>query len=180
MRSRFELPLTSPARTLLDIAPTVTDRQLELACDRGLVSRIVRPAQVIELLHRAGGHPGRGRLAAIVGADAGTSITRSEAEECVLELIRDAQLPRPQVNARLHGFEVDFRWPAQRLVLEVDGYRFHSTRRAFEHDRRKDSTLQTHGIATIRVTWRQLRSEPLAVVARIAQALAWLASRAAA
>lgn len=66
------------------------------------------------------------------------------------------------MNARVHGYEVDFLWRAERLVVKIDGFRFHSTRHAFEHDRRKDAKLQVHGLATMRY----------AMIARVAQALA--------
>ncbi|MGH2871215.1 MAG: type IV toxin-antitoxin system AbiEi family antitoxin domain-containing protein [Solirubrobacteraceae bacterium] len=167
------LPVTSPARTLLEIAPLTADRSFELAYDHALVHRLLTARDVMRTLERAGGHPGRRRLRRLLAAAAGAgpTVTRSEAEERVLKLIDAAGLPRPLVNTRLHGYEVDFHWPQQQLVLEVDGYRFHSTRRAFEHDRRKDAALAAAGIATMRVTWRQLESEPLAVIARLAQAL---------
>jgi very-short-patch-repair endonuclease len=67
-------------------------------------------------------------------------------------------------------------WPGERLIVEVDGYAFHSSRAAFERDRRRDADLQSRGYAVIRVTWRQLRSAPHAVVARIAAALAMRAA----
>jgi very-short-patch-repair endonuclease len=174
VRIRAGLPLLSPARALLDIAEQVTDRQLELAFDRGIVDKILRPNEVTELLSRTKGRRGGPRLASLVERQAsGPSITRSEAEERLFALFRAAQLPEPMVNQRLHGYEVDFHWPAERFVVEVDGFRFHSTRRAFEHDRRKDATLKAAGLTTMRVTWRQIEEEPLALVARVAQALTW-------
>ena len=72
---------------------------------------------------------------------------------------------------QLHGYEVDLLWREQRLVVEIDGYAFHSSRRSFERDRRKDQHLQTHGYRVIRITWRQLTDEPEAVVAALAAAL---------
>ncbi len=72
-------------------------------------------------------------------------MTRSQAEELFLDLVRQARLPAPRVNSRVAGYEVDFFWPEQRLVVEIDGYRYHSTRRAFEHDRRKEADLQRPG-----------------------------------
>ncbi len=155
----------------------MSDRQLELAFDRGIVDRVLRATEVRELLSRTPGHHGHGRLAALADRRTNGSLTRSEAEEALLALIRAAQLPEPGINARLHGYEVDFHWRADRFVLEMDGFRFHSTRRAFEHDRRKDAALRAAGLATMRVTWRQLESEPYAVVARVAQALAWAAAQ---
>ncbi len=62
-------------------------------------------------------------------------------------------------------------WAAQRLVVEVDGFRFHGHRAAFERDRRRDATLVAAGYRVIRVTWRQITEEPLAVVASLGQAL---------
>ena len=58
-------------------------------------------------------------------------------------------------------------------MVEVDGYRFHSSRTAFERDRRRDADLSARGFRVIRITWRQLVDEPLAVIARVAQALAY-------
>ena len=73
---------------------------------------------------------------------------------------------------RLGPYEVDFLWREQRLVVEVDGFAYHSDRAAFERDRRRDADLAALGYTVVRVTWRQLVDEPAAVVARVAQALA--------
>jgi very-short-patch-repair endonuclease len=168
---RQRLPVTSVARTLLDQADSLTERQLELAFDRAIVDRILRLSQVDELLQRTTGRRGVPLLRELVQAQRAPTISRSEAEERMLHLIRAAQLPAPRMNARLLGYEVDFYWPEQRFVVEVDGYRFHSGARAFEHDRRKDSALASAGIAATRVTWRQMEREPYAVIARLAQGL---------
>jgi very-short-patch-repair endonuclease len=76
------------------------------------------------------------------------------------------------MNVLIEGFEVDCVWPAQRVVVEIDGYRYHSSRTAFERDHRRDAILRSRGWLTIRITWRQLESEPYAVIALIAQTLA--------
>ena len=81
-------------------------------------------------------------------------------------------LPQPRANEPVLGYMADFLWSEQRLIVEVDGFGFHSSRSAFEHDRRRDQRLAAAGYMVIRITWRQLEQEPLAVVARIAQALA--------
>jgi len=70
------------------------------------------------------------------------------------------------------GYEVDFLWPGERLVVEVDGYAFHSTRAAFERDRVRDADLQAHGYRVLRFTWRRLAEAPEAVITAIATALA--------
>jgi very-short-patch-repair endonuclease/predicted transcriptional regulator of viral defense system len=173
VRIRRGLPVTAPARTLLDIAPTATDRQLELAFDRGIVERVLRPTEVAELLSRAGGHPGRRRLATILDREtSGTTMTRSGGEERMLALMRAARLPAPVVNAKVAGHEVDFYWPDHRFAVEVDGWRFHSGRRAFEDDRRKDQDLRRAGIDTLRTTGRQLKEQAYALVAGVAVGLA--------
>ena len=76
------------------------------------------------------------------------------------------------MNTRLGAHLVDFHWRDRNLVAEVDGYRFHSSRGAFERDRRRDADLNAAGFRVLRITWRQLAEEPLAVIARLAQALA--------
>jgi very-short-patch-repair endonuclease len=67
---------------------------------------------------------------------------------------------------------VDFLWRAQRLILEVDGFAYHGNRVAFERDRLRDADLQAVGYQVMRVTWRQIKQRPEAVIAHLAQALA--------
>ena len=86
-------------------------------------------------------------------------------------MIRAARLPAPETNVQLHGFEVDLLWRDQKLVVEIDGYAFHSTRRSFERDRRKDRELGAKGYRVLRLTWRELTDEPEATVAAVAAAL---------
>lgn len=166
------LPVVSPAWALLEIAEIVPARALERAFDQGEVHRIVRPAEIDRALERFRGRTGRPAIKRLLALRAGTTITRSEAEERFLDLVHRAELPPPEVNARLHGFEVDFLWREAKLVVEIDGYQFHGTRRAFEYDRRKDAKLAAAGITVIRFTWGELVREALAVIARLAQTLA--------
>ena len=98
-------------------------------------------------------------------------LTRSEAERLLLDLIRAARLPTPATNVKIHGHEVDFVWPTQRLIVEVDGFAFHSTRAAFERDRVRDADLLKAGYRVIRITWRRLTTQREAVIATLAAAL---------
>jgi very-short-patch-repair endonuclease len=107
----------------------------------------------------------------MLACEAGPAFTRSEAEQRFLTLIRKAQLPLPEANVRVGNYEVDFLWRRQALVVEVDGYAFHSSRRRFENDRRRDALLTAGGLNVLRVTWRQVVHEPEAISARVAQAL---------
>jgi very-short-patch-repair endonuclease len=86
----------------------------------------------------------------------------------MLGLVRAAALPAPRTNVRIGPYEVDAMWNEQRVIVEVDGYAFHSSRAAFERDRARDADLQARGFRVVRVTWRQIVDRPEATVARIA------------
>jgi very-short-patch-repair endonuclease len=124
-----------------------------------------------DAMERAPGRTGIARLRATLDDESGRVPTRSEAERLLLAMVEDAQLPLPAVNVPLEGYEVDFFWRVEKLVVEVDGHGFHGHRAAFERDRRRDQRLVAAGYRVIRVTWRQLVGEPLALISRIAQAL---------
>jgi very-short-patch-repair endonuclease len=171
-RVRYGLPVTSPARTLLDLAECLTERETERALDEGLSNRTLRLSAISDLISRTPVRRGRRVLNTLLERRTNSTLSRSEAEERMLALVREAHLPAPFMNMRLHGYEVDFAWPEQHVVVEVDGYRYHSTRSAFEHDRRKDAVLLAAGWIVLRVTWEQLTDEPFVVVALLAQALA--------
>ena len=120
----------------------------------------------------ASGRPGARPLRAVLELEKGPALTRSEAERRLLALIRAAGLPAPEHNVRVYGSEVDMLWREQGLVVEVDGFAFHSAREAFERDRMRDARLTRAGLRVMRVTWRRLTGAPQAVVADLAQALA--------
>jgi len=169
---RKGIPVTTPARTLLDLAESVSPRELERALDEARVRRLVRRSQLTGVLDASPGRKGAAALAALLDREGDPKLTRSEAEERTLSLVRAARLPRPRVNARVGGLEVDLLWREQRLVVEVDGYAYHSSRTAFERDRLRDAELGAAGLRVMRLTWRVLVDEPEAVVARLASALA--------
>jgi very-short-patch-repair endonuclease len=166
------IPLTSPARTILDLAGSVASRELERAYAEAETRRLVRRNELLALLARYPHRPGAAGLRSLIEGDARPALTRSEAEERLLALIRSAELPAPELNARVAGIEVDFLWRDRRLVVEVDGFAFHSHRAAFERDRERDAALAALGYRIVRVTWRQIVHRPATVLARIAAALA--------
>jgi len=102
-----------------------------------------------------------------------TAETRSHLEEAFLKLCDDHDLPRPSTNTVIEGILCDFVWPTQRLIVEVDGYTYHSHPAAFERDRRRDQQLIAAGYRVIRITWIQLRDRPIETIASIIQALAY-------
>lgn len=164
------IPITSPARTIFDVAAVVRRRELEQALAEAYARRLARRSDFVSLLARRSSLPGTRALRALL--DDGTpALTRSQAEERLLALIRTAELPAPEINVRIGRDEVDFMWRDQRLIVEVDGFRFHSSRSAFEHDRRRDAELSSQGFRVIRITWRQIVDRPEALIARLAKAL---------
>ena len=124
------------------------------------------------MLRSSVGRRGVGPLTRLLDLQSGPSLTRSEAEERLLALVRQAGFPSPQVNVMVRGHLVDFFWADEGVVAEVDGYRYHSSRRAFERDHARDAELDGADLRVIRVTWRQLVDTPYAVVARLARGLA--------
>jgi very-short-patch-repair endonuclease len=158
------LPLTTPTRTLHDLAPLLSQGELDRAVEEAVIRGLATPTELTT------------RPALRRATIEEPQLTRSEAERRLRRLIRAARLPRPITNTRLAGWEVDAFWPAHRLVVEVDGFAYHGNRAAFERDRRKDATLTAAGYRVIRVTWRQLLDEPHAVVALLARLLPPLAA----
>jgi very-short-patch-repair endonuclease len=138
------LPLTGPARTLKDLERTATAAEVERAREQAAVLGLV-----------------------LEDDDPYPEFTRSEGERRLKRLCRAAHLPLPQMNARVAGFEVDAYWPAHNLIVEIDGWGTHRTRKRFEDDRRKDAALTVAGYRVVRITWRRLRYEPYSVSAQL-------------
>ena len=162
---RDAIPVTTPARTLVDLAATAAERDVARAVEEARLLQLVTDAELLRLARDKRGAP----LLRELLADE-PSLTRSEAERLLLALVRRAGLPRPQTNVRVAGHEVDALWPSHRLVVEVDGFAFHSSRDAFERDRERDADLQAHGLRVIRVTWRRLVERPESVAALLGAA----------
>lgn len=166
--TRAGIPVTSPFRTLLDLAAVVTPRQLERALSEATVQRLTEAVPMARLLDRHRHRPGAARLKAVLDrAQAGTTLTRRELEERFLAFVDAHGLPRPAINAtiRLEDFfvEADAAWRERRLVVELDSYGFHAHREAFERDRERDRALQVAGWRVVRLTWRQLHENGAAV-----------------
>jgi Protein of unknown function (DUF559) len=151
------LPVTTVARTLVDLAATGPTRQAERALDQAYVQRLLAPGALEDALGRANGRP-TAVLRGLLQAQRPAMITRNEPEEAMLAISRNVGLPDPEVNADLHGYEVDFLWRDK--SLETDGYGAHHTKRAFEHDRRRDIDLELHGYNVRRFTHDQVAYEP--------------------
>jgi very-short-patch-repair endonuclease len=161
-RRREGVPVTAPARTLLDLATVISERDLARAVEEAQVLRLVTPRQLANVVGR--GRPGSAALRAVLNLQHEPSLTRSEAEVAFLHLVRDAGLPAPETNVEVLGHEVDFLWRGRKLIVEVDGFAYHSSRQAFERDRRRDARLQAAGFRVMRFTYLQIVNEPHTVI----------------
>jgi hypothetical protein len=163
--------VTTPARTLLDLAAHLTDHQLARAAERADAEslRLTSPTSLEALAARHPRRPGTAAIRRLTATHAITDTpTRSRLERRFLSFLDAQNLPRPLVNTLVDTrdpsrYEADFTWRDHRLIVEVDGYQTHATRDAFERDRARDRTLQTHGWRVIRITCRQLQDDPAAI-----------------
>ena len=167
------IPCTTLARTLLDLAEDAARREVERAIDRAAELRLLDMTAIDDVLARANGRRGAALLRAVLDEHrAGSTLTRNDLEEAFLRIARDAGAPPDAVNEWIafpegSGAEADFLWRTQRLIVEVDGRDPHTTRRAFESDRRRDQRLMLLGWRVVRFTWRQVVFAPAEVAATL-------------
>jgi len=171
VRQRSGLRVTSVERTLLDLAAVLAPAALEWHVGRAFARRLTSPAALSARVEQCAGRRGARRLRLLLAAPGGPAFTRSPPERRLLGKLRRTELPPPEVNVVVNGYELDFLWRSERLVVEVDGYTYHSDPIAFESDRLRDAELQARGYRVMRVTRLQLLHTPDAVIARIRRAL---------
>jgi very-short-patch-repair endonuclease len=167
VRERHNVPVTSPARTLLDFAGGATDDDLEAAVAEAFALRLINRDALLRAI--VPGRRGAARLRSLV--DAGPKRTRSHPEHRLLTAVLAADLPGPLTNHMIGPWEVDLYWPKYGLVVEVDGYAAHSSRTAFERDRRKDAYLTERGLTVQRFTASVVRDDLKSAVDWIGRAL---------
>ena len=174
MTTHDGIPVTTPARTILDLAATLQPAHLENVLDR---DEILELTDYPSLAALAGAHPGhrgagkllahprdarRGHATSPAAASRSSSASSATTTAC----------PRPGSTPRIHGKEVDFLFEAHRLIVETDSWRYHRTRRAFEEDRARDVLTTKAGYRTLRFTDRRLTEDPTGVAAAIHALLA--------
>jgi hypothetical protein len=166
------LPITTPARTLLDLAGSgLRPKQLENALNQAELEKILDFADLLELLARYPRRPGARALKAQLSAYRGPVDTRSRLERLVNELCDRSGLPRPLVNTVVEGKVRDFSWPHRRLVVEADSYRWHRSPSALNDDRERDVELTLAGYTVLRFTYEQVTRRPRYVVRALQIAL---------
>jgi very-short-patch-repair endonuclease len=165
------IPVTSPARTILDLARILDGREMERALARAERRELFSRAELASLIERHRGRPGMKGLARLCRDLGGPALTRSEAEIRFLELVRSSGIAVPEVNVMVLGYEIDFFWRSAGLAVEVDGFAFHSSWHQVEADRRRDTRLAAAGIQVIRITWRQIVDVPTRTIVDLARIL---------
>jgi very-short-patch-repair endonuclease len=149
------IPVTSLARTVVDLADVLIEQRLADVVHESEVQRLFDRGAVERVLDRLPGRRGRHKLRRVLAAYEDVQpFTRSRAERRVLAMCKAQGLPKPQVNTWIDIYEVDFYWPDARVALEFDGAATHLTRRAFYADRARDRALAARGIHVVRATWR--------------------------
>ncbi len=165
MTRRDNIPVTSAARTLLDLAAVLKPNELDRALDEAEIHRLAGPE---EMLSRYPAHRGTKALRTLL-LDARRSL-RSPLEHEFLTFVDTHGFQRPETNTIIAGYEVDAVWREARLIVELDGYATHGTRAAFDRDRERDRRLTAKGWRTVRVTKAHL-AEPTALAQELLSSL---------
>jgi very-short-patch-repair endonuclease len=165
-----DIPVTSPARAILEIAPDLDFRELELAVHEALALKIVTIPKLRAVLARYPRRSGSALLQELAVPSTHSTITDSKGAELLHRHLRRSGLPEARGDHRIDRWRLDFYWPEAGLVVEVDGGDFHSSRPRIERDHRKDAELRNRGIEVLRFTGRQIVREIEFVLVAIARA----------
>jgi very-short-patch-repair endonuclease len=159
------IPVTTLPRTLVDLAAVLDLDELARACHEAEVRHGTTPAQIETVLERRPNSPGTAKLRAVLRGD--VPVTLSRLEKRFLALLREAGLPRPRTNRPAGGRYVDCRWPSLRLTVELDSYRYHHSRHAWEQDRRREREARARGDEFRRYTWADVYEQPKQMLAEL-------------
>jgi Transcriptional regulator, AbiEi antitoxin len=178
VRRHYGIPVTSPARTLLDCAPRLhREGRLTRVVNDALLTPFLSHSGLADVRERFPTHPGAKLLAPFV--DRGDGPTRSEFEDMFLQFCERFGFPRPLVNTLVSGHLVDALFVDAGLIVELDSWRFHRDRQAFESDRDRDADMVVLDLATVRITWERLTETPDREAARLRKIFARRQRRAA-
>jgi very-short-patch-repair endonuclease len=160
------IPVTTPARTLLDLAAILSVHDLERAANEAEIRRLTSPTSLDALVARYPGRPGTPAIRRLLATRRiGANITKQELEHRFLAFLDAHGIERPRTNRHLplrdgSLVEADCHWPHASLIVELDGAATHQTRAAFERDRARDRKATASGHRVVRITWRQLDDNP--------------------
>ena len=159
------IPVTSPARTLVDIAPYLPEEELARACHEAGVRHHTTPAQVKAILARRPNTPGAAKLMAVMTGDVKLSL--SKLERRFLDRLKEIERPLPVTNRMAGTKLVDCRWPEYQLTVELDGYHYHRSRHTWERDRRREREAYARGDQHRRYTYGDVFEDPAAMLAEL-------------
>ncbi len=159
VRRHLGIVVTSPARTILDVAPRLSERSLKRAVNDARHSKLLSLEALEETLKQHPRHPGVRCLLPFLEHPEDKP-SRSDWEDEFPAFCERFGLPRPVMNATVCGFEVDAAFPEEKVIVELDSWGFHSSRTSFEDDRERDATTAAAGWQTVRITWRRFEEKP--------------------
>jgi Transcriptional regulator, AbiEi antitoxin len=152
------IPVTTVPRTLVDLAPGLAADELARACHEAGVRYRTTPAHVEAVLARRPTSPGAAKIRSVLLGE--IRVTLSKLERRFLELLREHRLPLPQTNRLAGTRRVDCRWPERRLTVELDSYRYHNSRHAWEQDRRREREARARRDKFRRYTYGDVMENP--------------------
>jgi len=155
-RARHGIPVTSPARTLADLANRISSDELEAAINTADKLDLIDPERLRHVLDDMRGEEGVSTLVRLLDRQV-LRLTDSELERRFLRLVRKTGLPQPKTQAKINGFRVDFLWPQLGLIVETDGLRYHRTPAQQARDRQRDQAHVAAGLVVLRFTHSQVR-----------------------
>ncbi len=159
------IPVTTVARTVVDLAAELALDDLARACHEAGVRHRTTPADVEAVLARRPRQPGAAKLRTVLRGD--VPVTLSVLEARFLARLREADLPLPVTNRPAGGRRVDCRWPGHRLTVELDSYRYHASRHAWEQDRRREREARARGDEFRRYTYGDVFERPGPMLAEL-------------
>jgi hypothetical protein len=162
------IPITSVARTGLDLAEVLPLRQTIRVLEQSERLGLFDLNAIERLLARSHGRHGVKPLTRAL-AELGVEPPRvnSDWERDLLDFCDDFNIPRPELNVIVEGYLVDALWREAKVIVELDSWSYHRSRRAFEDDRERDCVLQLAEYIVLRITRRRFESEPTAVADQI-------------
>jgi very-short-patch-repair endonuclease len=163
------IPTTNAPRTLVDLAAVVDADTLARACHEAGVNHHTTPRQVEAVLARRPTTRGAAALRAVLAGEVPVALSRLESR--FLAALREAGLPPPETNRRAGGYRVDCRWPAHRLTVELDSYRYHHSRHAWERDHHREREAYARGDRHRRYTHADVLEQPRAMLAELRELL---------
>jgi putative AbiEi antitoxin of type IV toxin-antitoxin system len=152
------IPTTTVPFTLIALAAQLPSAELARACHEAEVRYRTTPSQIEAILSRRPRTPGVKKLRAILRGD--TKVTLSKLEERFLHLLQEHDLPLPETNRPASARRVDCRWPTHRLTVELDSYRYHHSRHAWEMDRKREREAHARGDDHRRYTYADVFEDP--------------------